>query len=52
MGSPRRCSAPAPAAFFEPVAVDDRATTILMNRFYENYTGSYKDVRLGRRALR
>jgi tetratricopeptide (TPR) repeat protein len=27
--------------------VDDRATTILMNRFYENYTGSYKDVRLG-----
>jgi len=27
--------------------VDDRATTILMNRFYENYTGRYDDRRLG-----
>jgi CHAT domain-containing protein/tetratricopeptide (TPR) repeat protein len=27
--------------------VDDRATTILMNRFYENYTGHYTDRRLG-----
>ncbi|HEX4823594.1 MAG TPA: CHAT domain-containing protein [Candidatus Polarisedimenticolaceae bacterium] len=27
--------------------VDDRATTILMSRFYENYTGRYQDRRLG-----
>ena len=27
--------------------VDDRATTILMNRFYENYTGHYTDRRFG-----
>jgi CHAT domain-containing protein len=28
--------------------VDDRATTLLMNRFYENLTGRYADTRLGR----
>ena len=28
--------------------VDDRATTILMNRFYENLTGRYADTRSGR----
>ncbi|HKQ62613.1 MAG TPA: CHAT domain-containing tetratricopeptide repeat protein [Candidatus Polarisedimenticolaceae bacterium] len=27
--------------------VDDRATTLLMNRFYENLTGRHADVRLG-----
>jgi len=27
--------------------VDDRATTILMSRFYENYTGRYADRRFG-----
>jgi len=31
--------------------VDDTATALLMTRFYQNLTGSYKDVREGRRAM-
>ena len=30
--------------------VDDRATTILMNRFYENFTGDFTGERMGCRA--
>ena len=31
--------------------VDDRATALLMGRFYENWTGSYGDVRAGRTGV-
>lgn len=30
--------------------VEDKATSLLMQRFYENYTGTYHDDRLGRRG--
>ena len=30
--------------------VEDKATSLLMQRFYENYTGSYDDDRLGQRG--
>lgn len=30
--------------------VEDRATSLLMQRFYQNYTGSYEDERGGRRG--
>lgn len=31
--------------------VDDRATAILMDRFYDNLTGRYEDLRLGKRSV-
>ena len=30
--------------------VEDKATSLLMQRFYENYTGSYEDERMGRKG--
>jgi len=49
--TPAVLAAGAPTVLSSAWAVDDRATAILMRRFYENVTGRHADERRGRRGL-